>query len=604
MAQQPQSEGRIPRRLRLARPRRQGAHLPARAGGAGLRLSRYPQQQGQDAGGLRRQGEAPAGGQVELARLAPGFDQCGPQRGAARRFRAGPQRPLAVPDPDQQDLRRIEPELGQARRVQAAGLGIEDILPDPEHRPRPGGAQGQGRGEARRSGTIGPGGRIDLMQGGAGDAAPQRLVQRRRPEADALHRCELARQPRQSEALPQGCQGACGGVGHRNMFTLCSCIERLQNAQESSPHALTLACGPLAAVISGPIGSACRWRAARPRPRLESAMSSGLFALLDDVAALAKVAAATLDDAATQATKAGAKAAGIVIDDAAVTPRYAVGFAAERELPIIWKIALGSLKNKLLLLLPAALVLSLVAPWAITPLLMAGGAYLCFEGFEKVYELVVPHAHHDEITGEGGSDLLDAKQLEDQKIAGAIKTDFILSAEIMAITLSTVTASSYWMQAVVLAVVGLGMTALVYGVVALIVKADDAGVALARRGFPPLRLLGLGLVLAMPPFLKLLSAVGTAAMLWVGGGIIIHGLASYGLTGIEHLIHEVATVAGHAWPALSGTLEWLTAAAASAVFGLAVGGLCLVAMRAIVAPGLKAWRSRGAKAAAAEAKRH
>ncbi len=324
-------------------------------------------------------------------------------------------------------------------------------------------------------------------------------------------------------------------------------------------------------------------------------MSSGLFALLDDIAALAKVAAAALDDAATQATKAGAKAAGIVIDDAAVTPRYAVGFAADRELPIIWRIALGSLKNKLLFLLPAALVLTLIAPWAITPLLMAGGAYLCFEGFEKVYELVVPHAEHHEITGDGGTAILDARQLEEEKIAGAIKTDFILSAEIMAITLATITASSFWMQALVLAVVGLGMTALVYGVVALIVKADDAGVALARSRAAPIRLVGRGLVLGMPPFLKILSAVGTAAMLWVGGGIFVHGLAGYGLSGIEHAIHAVAVAAAQAVPALSGAVEWLVTAAASAVIGLAIGGLCLVLMQLVVTPALEAWRGRKAQ---------
>jgi predicted DNA repair protein MutK len=328
-------------------------------------------------------------------------------------------------------------------------------------------------------------------------------------------------------------------------------------------------------------------------------MSSGLFALLDDVAALAKVAAAALDDAATQATKAGAKAAGIVIDDAAVTPRYAVGFAAERELPIIWRIALGSLKNKLLFLLPAALVLSLVAPWAITPLLMAGGAYLCFEGFEKVYELVVPHAHHDEITGEGGSDILDAKALEEQKIAGAIKTDFILSAEIMAIALATISASSFWMQALVLAVVGLGMTALVYGAVALIVKADDAGVVLARSRRSVIRVIGRGLVAGMPHFLKVLSAVGTAAMLWVGGGIILHGFAAYGLAGPEHLIHGAAVAVGQAMPVLSGMVEWLTTAAASAVVGLAIGWLCLIGMHYLVEPALKAWRSGTAKTVAA-----
>lgn len=331
-------------------------------------------------------------------------------------------------------------------------------------------------------------------------------------------------------------------------------------------------------------------------------MSSGLFALLDDIAGLAKVAAAALDDAASQATKAGAKAAGIVIDDAAVTPRYAVGFSADRELPIIWRIALGSLKNKLIFLLPAALVLSFIAPWAITPLLMAGGAYLCFEGFEKVYELVMPHAAHEAAQGEGTAEILDAAQLEQQKISSAIKTDFILSAEIMAITLATVTTSSYWTQGLVLAVVGLGMTMLVYGAVALIVKADDAGAAMARTGKPIIRQIGRGLVLGMPHFLKALGAVGTAAMLWVGGGIIIHGLAGYGLTGIEHAIHGVAVAAGQAVSAAPGLLEWLTTAAASAVFGLAIGGLCLVGMHFIVEPALKLWRGRAAKAADAAAR--
>jgi uncharacterized protein len=207
-------------------------------------------------------------------------------------------------------------------------------------------------------------------------------------------------------------------------------------------------------------------------------VSSGLFALLDDIAGLANVAAASLDDAASQAAKASAKAAGIVIDDAAVTPRYAVGFAADRELPIIWRIAKGSLKNKLLFLLPAALALTLLAPWAITPLLMIGGVYLCYEGAEKVLELVVPHAHgHDET----GAEVLDASQLENEKIAGAIKTDLILSAEIMAITLASVSASSFWTQGLVLAIVGIGMTLFVYGIVALIVKADDQPVQPATR---------------------------------------------------------------------------------------------------------------------------
>ncbi|HEV7258131.1 MAG TPA: DUF808 domain-containing protein [Bosea sp. (in: a-proteobacteria)] len=314
-------------------------------------------------------------------------------------------------------------------------------------------------------------------------------------------------------------------------------------------------------------------------------MASGLFALLDDIAGIAKVAAASVDDVVAQATKAGTKAAGIVIDDAAVTPRYAVGFAASRELPIIWRIALGSLKNKLLFLLPGALILALVAPWLITPLLMAGGVYLCFEGAEKIFEIVMPHA--PALQDEAGTAALDAKQLEEQKIAGAIKTDFILSAEIMAITLSTVSTASFWMQATVLAVVGIGITVLVYGVVALIVKADDAGLALAQQSFAPVRLLGRGLVIGMPHFLTALGAVGTAAMLWVGGGIIIHGLEEFGLIAIGHASHGMAAAAAKALPALGGAIEWFVGAALSAVFGLIVGGIAIIAMHRLVEPLLK-----------------
>jgi uncharacterized protein len=212
-------------------------------------------------------------------------------------------------------------------------------------------------------------------------------------------------------------------------------------------------------------------------------MSTGLIALLDDIVGLAKVAAASLDDAAAQATRAGAKAAGVVIDDAAVTPRYLVGFAASRELPIVGRIAIGSLKNKLLYLLPAALALSMVAPGTITPLLMLGGAYLCYEGSEKVYEAIWPHsAHkHEAVVGIASQ---DTQSFEDAKVRAAIQTDFILSAEIMAITLSTIPEASFWLQVVILAVVGIGITVLVYGGVALIVKADDAGVALTRSERP------------------------------------------------------------------------------------------------------------------------
>ena len=341
-------------------------------------------------------------------------------------------------------------------------------------------------------------------------------------------------------------------------------------------------------------------------------MSTGLIALLDDVVALAKVAAVTLDDAAAQATKAGAKAAGIVIDDAAVTPRYAVGFAAARELPIVAKIAVGSLRNKLLFLLPAALLLKLFAPWAITPLLMIGGAYLCYEGFEKVLEMAVPHGAAA-AADPAGAGPADAAALEAERVAGAIRTDFILSAEIMAIALSTITATSVWTQALVLAVVGIGITILVYGAVALIVKADDVGLALAQshrpvtgigtvlRGRPtglemngptaldraasPLtRAVGHGLVRGMPHFLKGLSLVGTLAMLWVGGGIFVHGLAGYGLAGIEHAIHAVAVGIAGAVPALKAAVEWLATATGSGLVGLAVGGAVFLVMHFAIEP--------------------
>ena len=317
-------------------------------------------------------------------------------------------------------------------------------------------------------------------------------------------------------------------------------------------------------------------------------MASGLLALLDDVAGIAKVAAASVDDVMGQAAKAGSKAAGVVIDDAAVTPRYAVGFAADRELPIVWRIALGSLRNKLLFLLPGALVLALVAPWVITPLLMAGGVYLCFEGAEKLVDAVMPH---HEPSGASGAAALDADALENQKVASAIKTDFILSAEIMAITLSTVSEASFWTQAIVLAVVGIGITVAVYGAVALIVKADDAGVVLARQGSAILRWFGRGLVQGMPHFLAALAAVGTAAMLWVGGGIIIHGLEVFGLGGIAHAVHDVSAGAALSLPAFAGVVEWLVGAVLAAVFGLVVGGAAIVVMHYAVEPALRLARS-------------
>ncbi len=308
-------------------------------------------------------------------------------------------------------------------------------------------------------------------------------------------------------------------------------------------------------------------------------MAVGLIALLDDIAAIAKVAAAQLDDVATQAAKAGAKAAGVVIDDAAVTPRYMTGFAAVREIPIVRKIAIGSLRNKLLFLLPAALALSYYLPGAITPLLMLGGAYLCYEGTEKVFEAVLPHkAQAHEAALEPVA--IDPKTLEDRKVASAIKTDFILSAEIMAIALSVLPGSNVWTQAAALAIVAVVITAAVYGAVAIIVKADDVGVALAANRSESIlggisRSVGRGLVLGMPYFLTALSIVGTAAMIWVGGGIIVHGLETYGYTSIGHAIQHVAELAAHAVPIGQAAIEWIVGAAGAGIAGLVVGAILI-----------------------------
>jgi predicted DNA repair protein MutK len=299
-------------------------------------------------------------------------------------------------------------------------------------------------------------------------------------------------------------------------------------------------------------------------------MSGGLLALLDDVAAIAKVAASSLDDIAAQTVKAGSKAAGIVIDDAAVTPRYVVGFASDRELPIIGKIAWGSIKNKLLILLPGALALSFFAPWAITPLLMAGGLFLCFEGYEKLHALISPHAEADD-TAPALDESLDAKALEDQKVASAIRTDMILSAEIMAITLGQITTPTFLNKAMVLAAVGIAVTVAVYGAVALIVKADDLGVHLAKNRAGIVRVIGRGLVTGMPPFLKLLSIVGMLAMLWVGGGIILHGMAEMGWKAPEYGLLGFAKQVGDAIGVASGFIAWFIHAFGGALVGVVLG---------------------------------
>jgi len=310
---------------------------------------------------------------------------------------------------------------------------------------------------------------------------------------------------------------------------------------------------------------------------------SGLIALLDDVAGIAKVAASSIDDVAAQAAKAGAKAAGAVIDDAAVTPKYVQGFDAKRELPIVGRIALGSIKNKLLILLPIGLLLSSFAPWMIPPLLMLGGAYLCFEGAEKIWHFLFPHEHKwDHVEHNEG----DPAHLEEKKVAGAIKTDFILSAEIMTIALAAIPESNIWMEAATLAAVAVGITLAVYGSVALIVKADDVGLYMSREGRIGLvRSLGRGIVKVMPGFLKLLTVIGTAAMLWVGGSIIVHSLEVMGFAWLGHHIHDWAYAVGHMVPgAWQGIIDWTATAAMDGVFGLALGVLIIPVATRVIGP--------------------
>ncbi|HYJ52995.1 MAG TPA: DUF808 domain-containing protein [Allosphingosinicella sp.] len=306
-------------------------------------------------------------------------------------------------------------------------------------------------------------------------------------------------------------------------------------------------------------------------------MPGGLAALLDDVAAIAKLAAASIDDVSAAAGRAGVKAAGVVVDDTAVTPRYVTGFTPDRELPIIWRIAKGSLRNKLLIILPLALALSALLPWAITPLLMLGGAYLCFEGAEKVWHEL---AHREESLAEQAAELNSADHEHDM-VVGAIRTDFILSAEIMAIALAEVAVESLAMRAVILALVAVAITFGVYGAVGLIVKMDDVGLHLAERRNAGTRALGRALVHAMPKVMALLSTVGIAAMIWVGGGIIVHGLEAFGVAGPAHLIHDLAASAGHAVPVLQGLIEWTVGAAGSGLFGLAIGVLIVLGLKLV-----------------------
>jgi len=298
-------------------------------------------------------------------------------------------------------------------------------------------------------------------------------------------------------------------------------------------------------------------------------MPSGLAALLDDVAAIAKLSAASIDDIGAAAGRASAKAAGVVVDDTAVTPRYVTGFTPDRELPIIARIAKGSLRNKLLIILPVALALSALLPWAITPLLMLGGAYLCFEGAEKVWEAVSGHKH---TLAETAAELGTAEH-EQKMVAGAVRTDFILSAEIMAIALAEVASEPFVTRAIIMAVVAVGITAVVYGLVGFIVKMDDVGLHLASGSNRSGRALGRGLVKAMPKLMAGLSVIGIAAMIWVGGGIIVHGLEEFGVHEPGHSIHAVAEAVAHAAPALQSAVAWVVSAAGAGLVGLTIGAI-------------------------------
>ena len=306
-------------------------------------------------------------------------------------------------------------------------------------------------------------------------------------------------------------------------------------------------------------------------------MPSGLIALLDDVATITKLAAASIDDVGVAAGKAGTKAAGVVIDDTAVTPRYVIGLAPERELPIIGKIAMGSLKNKMFFLLPGALLLSAFAPWAIIPILMIGGSYLAFEAAEKIAEkLLHEHHHKDKLL----DSIDDPKELEALQVKGAIRTDFILSAEIMAIALASLGPMSLTMTAAALALVGIAITIGVYGAVALIVKLDDIGIHMAERENGMARMFGDGLVHFVPKMLVALSAIGTAAMLWVGGGIMLHGLEVLHIAeAVPHWLHEASLQAGEALGAIGPVITWLLYAIGASIAGLVIGGIIVVIVR-------------------------
>ena len=300
-------------------------------------------------------------------------------------------------------------------------------------------------------------------------------------------------------------------------------------------------------------------------------MAGGLFALLDDVALIARSAASSVDDVAALAGKTSMKSVGVVVDDAAVTPQFVDGVKPQRELPIIWRITKGSLINKLIIILPIALILSWIAPWALTPILMCGGTYLCFEGAEKILHFLFHRGEEEKKpVHESGGDA------EDSLVRSAITTDLILSAEIMVISLNEVIDQPFWMRLASLIIVGIILTLGVYGAVAVLVKMDDIGMGLLKRNNGE-SALGTALVKGMPVVLDIIGVIGTAAMLWVGGHIVIKGLHDFGAEQPYGFIHSVTDNISN------GALTWLADTGMSMVFGLILGTVVTTVIMAVKA---------------------
>ena len=293
-------------------------------------------------------------------------------------------------------------------------------------------------------------------------------------------------------------------------------------------------------------------------------MASSLLALIDDIATV-------LDDVSVMTKVAAKKTAGVLGDDLALNAQQVTGVKADRELPVVWAVAKGSFRNKAILV-PAALLISAFIPWAITPLLMLGGAFLCYEGFEKLAHRFLHHddaSEHAETVKALADPSVDIVAFEKRKISGAVRTDFILSAEIIAITLGTVAAATFTQQVLVLVGIAIVMTVGVYGLVAAIVKLDDLGLALSRKSSGAASAFGRGILMVAPWLMKALSVVGTAAMFMVGGGILTHGIGA-----VHHFIESSAHDA-LGLPYVGVVLGGLLPTLLDAAFGILAGGVVL-----------------------------